>query len=118
MSEAPATPRLDQSDRAILERRIRGLVDADLVAEHRAAPFGPHSPQLVEVLHFLRRSPSPDVPRYVVHRRGEPPRWSVGLKPARPGGPIPVIGERDHATREDAEHEVFLRRLAFYGLLP
>lgn len=109
---------LGQSDRAILERRIRGLVDARLVAEHRAAPFGPHSPALTEVLHFLRRNPASDVPRYVVRRRGDPPRYSVGLKPDRLGGPMPVVGETDHASREDAEHEVFLRRLDFYGLLP
>jgi hypothetical protein len=111
-------PRLGPSDRAILERRVRGLVDAALVEEHRAAPFGPHSPRLTEVLVFLRRNPSPDAPHYVVHRRGEPPRWIVGLKPARPGGPMAVVGERSHATREEAEHEVFLRRLTFYGLRP
>jgi hypothetical protein len=109
---------LSQSDRAILERRVRGLVTEALVAEHRAAPFGPHSPALAEVMHFLRRNPSPGVPRYVVHRRGDPPRYRVGLKPDRPGGPMPLVGETDYATREEAEHEVFLRRLEFYGLRP
>jgi hypothetical protein len=111
-------PALSPSDRAILERRVRPLVSAELVAEHRAAPFGPHSPVLTEVLHFLRRNPAADVPRYVVHRRGEPPVWIVGLKPDRPGGPMPVVGEREHATAGEAEHEVFRRRLEFYGLLP
>lgn len=111
-------PILAPPDSAILERRVRGLVTAEIVSEHRAAPFGPHSPQLTEVLHFLRRNPAANVPRYVVRRRGEPPRWTVGLKPAYPGGPIAVVGEREHATREEAEHDVFLRRLDFYGLLP
>jgi len=112
-----AAPQLTPSDRAILERRVRGLVTAELVAEHAAAPFGPHGPALVEVLHFLRRNPAPDAPRFVVHRRGAD-RWLVGLKPATPGGPIPVADGPEHATREGAEHEVFLRRLAFYGLWP
>jgi hypothetical protein len=109
---------LSQSDRAILERRVRRLVSEALVAEHRAAPFGPHSPALAEVMHFLRRNPSPDVPRYVIHRRGDPPRYRVGLKPERPGGRMRFAGDTDHPTREDAEHEVFLRRLEFYGLRP
>jgi branched-chain amino acid transport system permease protein len=108
---------LHPTDRAILERRIRALVTPELVAEHAARPFGPHSPALEEVLHFLRRNPAPGVPRFVVHRRGHA-SWVVGLKPERPGGRMPVVGAAEHPAREGAEHEVFRRRLDFYGLLP
>jgi hypothetical protein len=108
---------LHPSDRAILERRIRALVTPELVAEHAARAFGPHSPALEEVLHFLRRNPAPGVPRFVVHRRGAV-RWIVGLKPERPGGPMRVVGDAQHPARDGAEHEVFRRRLEFYGLMP
>jgi hypothetical protein len=87
-----------------------------LVDEHRRQPFGPHSPELADVLAFLRRNPAPDLPRYVVlvHADG----FALGIRPARRDAEVPPAGPERFATRDDAEHAVFLRRLADYGLVP
>ncbi|HWI75339.1 MAG TPA: hypothetical protein VNT55_25485 [Baekduia sp.] len=112
---------LDPSDLAILRRRVRPLVTEELVAEHRADPFGTgggHSPALVEVLHFLRRNPDPARPRYLVLRGGEPPAWRVARRAPVPTDPVVPVGATTYAAREDAEHAVFLLRLADYELGP
>jgi hypothetical protein len=110
---------LDPSDQAILDRRIRVLVDEPLVAEHRADPLGAvtrHSPPLIEVLHFLRRNADPELPRYLVLRSGFPPHWRIARRGATTTDPVEPVDDTTYATREDVEHAVFLRRLADYGL--
>ncbi|MBS1893560.1 MAG: hypothetical protein JST59_19840 [Actinobacteria bacterium] len=103
-------------DKEILRRRVYGLVDDGLVAEHRERPFGPHSPRLIEVLDFLRRNPDPERPRYLVLDDGD--GFEVGVRAAEQGGPpTPVDDKERFATRAEAEHAVFLRRLADYGAL-
>jgi hypothetical protein len=106
---------LSIQDQAIRER-LSGMVTVELVAEHRARPFGPHSPPLGEVLDFVRRNPALDLPRYVVLQEGEV--FGVGVRPAERGAAVPRAGGEAFATRGEAEHAVFLRRLADYGLLP
>jgi hypothetical protein len=106
---------LSIQDRAIRER-LTAVVTPELVAEHRARPFGPHSPPLDEAMDFLRRNPALDLPRYVVLSEGDV--FAVGVRPAERGAPVPRAGDESFATRAEAEHAVFLRRLADYGLLP
>jgi len=107
---------LSSADQRILERRVRRLVDAALLNEHREHPLGPHSPRLAEVLHFLRRSPDPELPRYVVLRVGRPPQWAIGVRPVVHTGEPSLLDELRYHTRAGAEHAVFLRRIADYGL--
>ncbi|MFT3864402.1 MAG: hypothetical protein QM729_09025 [Solirubrobacterales bacterium] len=105
---------LSLHDQEILRRRVYGLVDDDLLAEHRERPFGPHSPALIEVLDFLRRNPDPELPRYLVLDDGE--GFGIGVRAAERGAPpTPVDEDERFATRGEAEHAVFLRRLADYG---
>lgn len=106
---------LSLHDEEILRRRVYGLVDDGLLAEHRERPFGPHSPALIEVLDFLRRNPDPELPRYLVLDDGE--GFEVGLRSSERGAPPTSAGEERFATRGEAEHSVFLRRLADYGAL-
>jgi hypothetical protein len=109
---------LTASDRSILDRRVRPLVTAQLIAEHRSDPFGQlgHSSELTEVLHFLRRNPDPDRARYLLVKAGEPPRWQVTARGARAGDPLRIVDDTRYPSRADAEHAVFLRRLGDYGL--
>jgi hypothetical protein len=103
-------------DKEILRRRVYGLVDDELLAEHREHPFGTHSPRLTEVLDFLRRNPDPEQPRYLVLDDGE--GFEVGVRAAERGAPpIKVDDDVRFKTRGEAEHAVFLRRLADYGAL-
>jgi hypothetical protein len=101
-------------DKEILRRRVYGLVDDELLAEHRERPFGPHSPRLIEVLDFLRRNPDPEQPRYLVLDDGE--GFEVGMRASERGAPPTAVDDDERfATRAEAEHAVFLRRLADYG---
>jgi hypothetical protein len=109
---------LAPADQTILQRRVRPLVTAELVARHGARPFGPHDHDVLEVLHFLRRSPDPELPSYFVLALGEPQRWSVGTRSPGRGEPLEAVDEVTYPTRAAAEHAVFTRRLADYGLLP
>ncbi len=107
---------LSLHDREILRRRVYGLVDDDLLAEHREHPFGPHSPALTEVLDFLRRNPDPECPRYLVLDDGE--GFEVGVRAGERGAPPTRLDDDERfATRAEAEHAVFRRRLADYGAL-
>lgn len=108
---------LSLHDNEILRRRVRALVDDQLIAEHRERPFGPHSPSLIEVLDFLRRNPDPEMPRYLVLDDGSGAGLRVGLRAERPGEPPRPLDDERFATRGEAEHAVFLRRLADYGAL-
>jgi hypothetical protein len=105
---------LTAHDREILHRRVRGLVDDALVAEHRADPFGPHSPALTEVLDFLRRGPDPDLPRYLVVDTGH--GFALADRADRAGEPPVRLDDALFGTRAHAEHAVFLRRLNDYGI--
>jgi hypothetical protein len=107
---------LSIQDSAILSRRVSRLVDGSLVAEHRASPFGPHSPKLIEVLDFLRRNPDAERPRYVVLDLGS--EFAIGIRSAGRGEEPLVDGADRYPTRGEAEHAVFLRRLRDYGLQP
>lgn len=107
---------LSFSDRGILQRQVRPLFSAALVAEHRAHPFGPHSPPLAELLQFLRRNPDPELPRYVVLRSGIPPCWQVGVLRRESASLFAPVDGVHHATRGSAEHAVFLKRLSDYRI--
>jgi hypothetical protein len=100
---------------AAIRDGLRPLVTRALIAEHRRAPFGPHSPDLTRVLDFLRRNPDPELPRYLVLDEGACFRIAMRA-PDREAPPLPADAER-FPDRAAAEHGVFLRRLRDYGLL-
>jgi branched-chain amino acid transport system permease protein len=100
------------------ETHVRPRITPEIVAEHRIDPFGHHSVDLEIVLRFLQRDLVATRPRYVVV--AEVPyesRYRIGENPRRPGAPIHVTGE-SYATAEQAEHAVFLHRLADLERLP
>jgi len=107
---------LSEHDRYLLEHRVRHLVTEPLLAEQRRNPLGRPSPALIEVLDFLRRSPDPELPRYLVLTTLD--GFVIAERPAAPGlPPTPIAPRRVLPTRADAEHAIFRLRLRDYGML-
>jgi hypothetical protein len=95
---------------------VKPLVTDDLIAEQRERPFGPQSTAMVEVLDFLRRSPDPDLPRYIVLET--PAGFAIAHRPATPGAaPTPLAPPSVLPTRGAAEHAIFQLRLRDYGVI-
>jgi len=106
---------LSENDRYILEHRVKPLVTEDLLAEQRERPFGPQSPTLIEVLDFLRRSPDPALPRYIVLETAD--GFVIAERADHPGtAPTPIVPLLVLPSRGAAEHAIFLLRLKDYGV--
>ncbi|MGA1837422.1 hypothetical protein VD659_10865 [Herbiconiux sp. 11R-BC] len=107
---------LSENDRYILDHRVRPLVTPELIAEQRDRPFGPQSTAMKEVLDFLRRSPDPELPRYIVlDLDGD---FELAVRSDRPGGPpVPLSPRVTYPDRGAAEHAVFLLRLTDHGVI-
>ncbi|UFS58654.1 hypothetical protein [Subtercola endophyticus] len=107
---------LSENDKYILENRVKPLVTDELLEEQRQRPFGPQSPDMVEVLDFLRRSPDSELPRYIVLETAD--GFLLGTRVDEPGGsPVLLYPATVYATRGEAEHAVFRLRLKDYGAL-
>jgi hypothetical protein len=97
---------------SIYAAHIRPHITDELVAEHRERPFGPHTAHLQAVLNYLRSDLDTTRPLYVVVSRGQGPRrLTLGVHPRVRGVPIAITGEV-FASEQEAEHTIFLRRLA------
>ncbi len=91
---------------------------ARIIAEHRANPRGAaaqpgqrppnHSIDLKRLIDKLRMSPQAG--KHTIVETVPWQEYSIGLLPGRRGGVIRITKER-YATREDAEHAIFLKRL-------
>jgi hypothetical protein len=106
------TSRLDGH---IMRSKIRDLVDAELIEEHRRHPIGEHSPNLDVVLSYLRRSPNRDAPRLVLVA-ADSGGWRIAEWSRVRGDPLTMADGETYGSREEAEHAVFLRRLAQVGI--
>jgi hypothetical protein len=106
---------LSANDRYILEHRVKPLVTDALLAEQREDPFGRQSTALIEVLDFLRRSPDPELPRYIVLDMAA--GFVVATRSDSRGvAPTPIEPSRVLPDRGAAEHAIFLLRLKDYGV--
>ena len=89
-----------------------------LIAEHRAFPRGgptlPGSPpplqsgplaQLVDMLRMV-----PQAGKHTIVETAPWKEYSIGVLPGKRGGNVRITKEK-YATREDAEHAIFLKRL-------
>lgn len=94
-----------------LRDRLKALITPELIAEHAAAPLGPHSDALARVLNYFRRGEMPD--KYAILQDGPPEAWtySVLALSGEPGKPPRVVDDRTYATRDEAYHAVFLLRI-------
>lgn len=89
-----------------------------LIAEHRQHPRGAatqpgqrpplHSPVLAQLVDKLRVVPQAGKHTIVETKPWE--EYAIGILPGKRGGVVRITKER-YATREDAEHAIFLKRL-------
>lgn len=111
----PETPSAEAAVRARFAARTReevlALVDDALVAEHAANPFGRHSDALDRVLVHLRARALAGK-EVILQDQGPGGGYRLGRLGARRGdAPTPIDGPA-YATVAEAEHAVFLLRLA------
>jgi hypothetical protein len=89
--------------------RLRPLITAELIEEHRANPLGTHSAELQRVLHYFRRQPVPG--KYVVVMTKPWSEYKLGrLSEDRRGAPR-IIEAETFPTEDAALHGIFLRRV-------
>lgn len=101
-------------DQEILREQVRRRLTPELVEEHRRLPFGPHGSDLVFVLTVLRRfAAALDGKLVILEYDGG---LGLGRLSGRRGDGVAPVGARRYATRGEAEHAVFLRRLRDLGL--
>lgn len=92
---------------------------ARIIAEHRAAPRGAatqpglrppnHSEPLKRLIDKLRMTPQAG--KHTIVETQPWREYAIGILPGQRGGIVRITRER-YATREDAEHAIFLKRLA------
>lgn len=91
---------------------------AEIIAEHRAHPRGAgsqpgvkppnHSDGLKRLIDKLRVTPQAG--KHTIVETDPWREYAIGILPGQRGGVIKITRER-YATREDAEHAIFLKRL-------
>jgi branched-chain amino acid transport system permease protein len=104
---------IERNNRFLWFHHIQPLVTSDTIEEHRRDPFGHHSVELDMLLAFVRSDPLPSQPQYVVMCVRPEQEWVIGEHSRTRG--VPVIAPDDSErfkSVEDAEHAIFLRRIA------
>ena len=100
-----------RSHRDQLARVLDDQPLGELVAEHAARPFGPHSDRLSRVLYFLRSVPVTGK-HVIVKDSSDPSLWHIAtITGRRAEGGIELTGQSSRSV-EAAEHQIFLMRLA------
>jgi predicted transcriptional regulator YdeE len=96
--------------RFIWHKTVKPLINDDIIAEHKADPFGDHTPELDMVLAFTRSDPIQDKPRLIVVIKTPEKEWVVGEHDRRKGEVIRTRGEI-YDSLEEIQHVIFLERL-------
>jgi branched-chain amino acid transport system permease protein len=97
--------RWDSQQRA----RIRALISAQLIAEHRSNPLGHHSEALQRVLQYFRRQPLAG--KYVAVMTTPWSEYKIGVLPGVRGQSPSLIDDETYATEEEVLHGIFVRRI-------
>jgi signal recognition particle GTPase len=106
-----------QVERHILETDVKPRVTQAIVDEHRERPIGKHSDELERVLIYLRKHHLEMEGKYILVSTKPHEEWRVATLTGTPGVPPELLSD-SFADRYEAEHGLFLKRLADSGLLP
>lgn len=105
-----------ETDKRILENRIKPLITKELIEEHRNNPIGEHSKNLKAVLNYFRRHHEEIKGKYLVICTEPHKKWCLGEHPGERGKPYILFENECFDSREKAEHGLFIKRLKKYGL--
>lgn len=107
---------VDWDKKFFFEERIKPLVTAKVIEEHKKNPIGLHSDDLERILIFMRRHEYLMTNKYVIVCTKEHKEWCIGqLSGIRGIGPK-IFTDECFASRLEAEHGVFLKRLKDWGV--
>ena len=106
-----------QVEEHIFETEIVPRVTKEIIDEHRERPIGKHSDQLERVLTYLRKNHLEMGGKYILVCTKPHEEWRIATLSGEPEG-APELLEDSFPDRYEAEHGLFLKRLADAGLLP
>jgi hypothetical protein len=106
-----------QVERHILDTDVKPRVTQAIVDEHRERPIGKHSDELERVLIYLRKHHLEMEGKYILVCTKPHEEWRIATLAGRPGVPPELLTD-SFPDRYEAEHGLFLKRLADAGLLP
>lgn len=106
-----------QVERHILETDVKPRVTQAIIDEHRERPIGKHSDELERVLIYLRKHHFEMEGKYILVCTKPHEEWRIATLAGKPGV-APELLPDSFPDRYEAEHGLFLTRLADAGLLP
>ena len=106
-----------QVERHILETEVKPRIARAIVDEHRENPIGKHSDELERVLIYLRKHHLEMPGKYILVCTKPHQEWRIATLSGKPGVP-PELLDDSFPDRHEAEHGLFLKRLADNGLQP
>lgn len=106
-----------QVEKTLFETYVAPLINPEIVDEHRRSPIGHHSDALERVLIHLRKGHHEMAGKYILVCTKPHEEWRIAEITGNPHEP-PVLLEGSYSDRYEAEHGLFLKRLADNGLLP
>ena len=92
-----------------LRARVRELLTPELIAEHEAAPLGPHSDALQRVLNYFRQQPQPG--KYILVAVTPWEEYRIAVLSGRRGELHKVLDDERFTSEEAGLHGIFMRRV-------
>jgi hypothetical protein len=117
MGNSKAEAAYEALDARILADTIKPLVTKQIIEEHKRKPIGIHSDALERVLIYLRRHRLKTAGKYIIVCTKPHQEWRMATLSGVRGVPPKIDEQSRFTSREEAEHGVFLKRLADLGLI-
>src|SRR5208337_3500304 len=112
MGNSKAEAAYNEHDARIFADTIKPLVTKQIIEEHKRKPIGIHSDALERVLIYLRRHHLKTAGKYIIVCSKPHQEWRIATLSGVRGAPPKIDEQSRFASREEAEHGVFLKRLA------
>ncbi|MBB5159684.1 hypothetical protein [Saccharopolyspora phatthalungensis] len=106
-----------QVEQHILETEVKPRITQAIIDEHRTRPIGKHSDELERVLIYLRKHHLKMPGKYILVCTKPHEEWRIATIIGTPGRPPELLPD-SFPDRYEAEHGLFLKRLADADLLP